>query len=219
LTLQIWTSRVNYDGPNRLDVTVKSGNGAFSPTWDMVMAVKKGIMTTDEFDHRYEKRMNQSMLSFPGLWLSLSLEEEVVLCCYCNPHEHCHRFVLARIMVERFRGTYLGEVWSLKKWVSRQRMEEVHGAMDLKNLTVRPIITHKQFAVFYKHLPIWHVGDRNEPKIDVYLGRDPVRGFYELHGLDSNGKFLTYGGWPDMAQTKDWLRDPYPFYSREVGVT
>lgn len=39
--LKIYTSQYRYSGKNRLDITVKSGNKIFTPTWNIVVNSKK----------------------------------------------------------------------------------------------------------------------------------------------------------------------------------
>ena len=43
--MQIHTSTIRYAGQDRLDVTVKSGDQTFAPTWEMVMGYKNGTIS------------------------------------------------------------------------------------------------------------------------------------------------------------------------------
>jgi len=43
-----------------LDTTVKSGDGAFAPTWKIVMGVKEGSMSQKEYTQQYYEMMDRS---------------------------------------------------------------------------------------------------------------------------------------------------------------
>ena len=43
-----------------LDITVKSGDKAFAPTWKMVMGSKQGKITDEEYTHQYTELMRKS---------------------------------------------------------------------------------------------------------------------------------------------------------------
>ena len=56
----IRTAQLNYDGPDKLNTTVKSGIKAFAPTWDMVMGHKQGKISDEEYTKLYYALMRES---------------------------------------------------------------------------------------------------------------------------------------------------------------
>ena len=51
--LKVYTAQYGYRGKDRLDITVKSGDRTFAPTWDMVMDYKSGKITQEEYTEMY----------------------------------------------------------------------------------------------------------------------------------------------------------------------
>lgn len=128
MTLHVQSARINYSGPDRLDVTRKSGtDGLFlAPSWailrpalDAMNAAKEewdfyaneGAWSCGEDARRrldgtwrsyitaYEREMAKSRVENRAQWDALLARERVVLCCYCTDPEHCHRALLrARIL-------------------------------------------------------------------------------------------------------------------------
>ena len=122
------TARMNYRGPDRLDITVKGEapvGRAFAPTWPMVIAAKKARKdgTEDaywpEYVAAYYERMRVSYRRWRGQWSTVLGMEQVTLVCFCpdSPEKRCHRFLLVKILetVCEARGIpfeYTGEVVS-----------------------------------------------------------------------------------------------------------
>jgi len=107
--LEVYTAQYSYNGPHRLDITVKSGNKAFAPTWEMVMKTKKGKMSIEEYTHRYTELMRKSYRENRSEWDKLLACEKVVLVCFCPPGAFCHRVLLAQ-MLEKLGAKYMGEI-------------------------------------------------------------------------------------------------------------
>ena len=96
------------DDENRLviDTTVKN-KSKLAPTWSMVSRVKGNIITWEEYTEEYMKLMRERYANYRWLFHSfLHVEEDVVLCCYCNGKENtnlslsyreCHRYLLVDI--------------------------------------------------------------------------------------------------------------------------
>lgn len=92
------------------DTTVKSGDRAFAPTWDMVMGHKEGRVSDDEYIRRYVDMMRRSYRENGGRWKALLGQQEAYLACYCRPGARfCHRYILAEIL-ERLGAQIVGEV-------------------------------------------------------------------------------------------------------------
>jgi len=106
--MKVWTGRVGYAGSDGLDVTVKSGNKAFAPTWDMVMGHKRGQMSDSEYVERYYTLMRRSYREQRQTWDWLLSQDEVTLLCYCAKGKFCHRTLLAEILV-KLGAQYMGE--------------------------------------------------------------------------------------------------------------
>lgn len=120
----IYTARVSYKGPGRYDCTRKSGS-PFAPSWELLngyLAKRKAGTLTDadwtEYSASYIGEMRKLWILQRHTWHGLSVfarNEGVVLVCYCTDSTHCHRTVLAELLVdagERFGAifTYKGEV-------------------------------------------------------------------------------------------------------------
>lgn len=82
-----------------LDTTIKSGDKAFSPTWDMVIKYKGKKMSEEEYIKQYISLMKTSFINHGERWGELLLQDEVILACYCPPGtDFCHRYLLAQIL-------------------------------------------------------------------------------------------------------------------------
>lgn len=80
-----------------LNTTVKSGNKAFAPSWEIVMDVKRGVISTDEYTRVYHAMMEQSLQTNAKEWERVLGIERVAVACYCQPGVFCHRHLLADI--------------------------------------------------------------------------------------------------------------------------
>lgn len=81
-----------------LDTTVKTGNKLFAPTWDIVMGIKEGKITEEEYTQRYYQLMRESYKQHKAEWLALFQHKVVILACYCADGAFCHRHLLANIL-------------------------------------------------------------------------------------------------------------------------
>lgn len=107
--LKVWTGRVGaHRGSDGLDITVKSGDKVFAPTWSMVMDYKACKITDAQYTDAYLAMMRQSYFECRGRWDELLAMDEVTLLCYCKAGLFCHRTLLAGILV-KLGATYLGE--------------------------------------------------------------------------------------------------------------
>lgn len=107
---KVWTGQIHrLKGKEYLDITVKSGDTVFAPTWKMVIALKKGRITEEEYRKKYEEKMRNSYREYTDRWEEVLYEEELVLACYCKPGTFCHRILLAGIL-SKCGAEYMGEV-------------------------------------------------------------------------------------------------------------
>ena len=108
--LKVYTAPIDYDGDKKkLDVTVKSGDETFAPTWRMVMKTKQGEMSWKEYREEYYEMMRESYRQNQKRWQELLSEEEIVLLCYCRSPEKCHRRLLTEMLGEA-GAEYEGEL-------------------------------------------------------------------------------------------------------------
>ena len=113
MPLQIYTARISYGGPDRLDVTRKGGS-IFGPSWDLLNAAKSGAISWERYVPLYHVEMRASWRQHEDDWLELLRRDRVVLCCYCTDPERCHRTILAGLLVKAgehvgLPAEYLGE--------------------------------------------------------------------------------------------------------------
>jgi uncharacterized protein YeaO (DUF488 family) len=107
--LKVYTSKISYKGENKLNVSIKSGNKIFAPSWEIVMSYKNGKITEEQYTLAYHNMMEISYKRNRTDWEDLLSKEEVVLCCYCSAGTFCHRLLLAKILV-KLGAKYQGEI-------------------------------------------------------------------------------------------------------------
>lgn len=91
-----------------LDITVKSGDPAFAPSWHLVNHVLSNQRSTESvsyYTHHYLEWLETSKLTYPDKWAALRNYDTVALGCYCKPGVFCHRHLLANHI-----RTYLGHL-------------------------------------------------------------------------------------------------------------
>jgi uncharacterized protein YeaO (DUF488 family) len=95
---RIWTAQYRYNGPDRLDITVKGKDPVgkfFAPTWDMVMKLKRGTMTERTYAALYQRLMRKSYDDNWLVWDNIISRLEVTFVCFCKDGAFCHRLLLA----------------------------------------------------------------------------------------------------------------------------
>jgi hypothetical protein len=146
--LQIHTARLTYGGDDRLDVTrqfaererrvgrVSPGEAFAPPRWLLNVAkgfsqrLPRGVVAPPDdevgaelwYFERYREAMRETYRTQRGQWDALLARETVTLVCFCESAEHCHRGVLAAILVA-CGATNLGE-WPADE--QRRRVASVH---------------------------------------------------------------------------------------------
>jgi len=95
------TGRIGID--KGIDITVKGNpNHVLAPTWDMVMAFKKGKITWEQYRERYLQLLSERYKTRRKEFIDLieqARKEDVVLLCYCKDERFCHR-TLAKEFLE-----------------------------------------------------------------------------------------------------------------------
>lgn len=82
---------------NGLDVTVKSGDKVFAPSWEIVMGYKNGSISAETYTEKYIQMMRLSYKKNRSRWEEVLKMDEICFCCYCAKNEFCHRHILADI--------------------------------------------------------------------------------------------------------------------------
>lgn len=104
-TLTIHTAQMSVDDPDTLDITVKSATewmGKFlRPSWQIVMAHKRGDITDDEYTPRYKQMLRDRYAAGSNTatihrWFHTT--DRVVLKCYCRDGAFCHRHIAAEVL-------------------------------------------------------------------------------------------------------------------------
>lgn len=82
-----------------IDTTVKTGERAFAPTWDLVLASKANEITPAQYTEQYLNMMRQSYHGNREVWDRLLLSSgDVAIACYCTPGAFCHRHILKDVL-------------------------------------------------------------------------------------------------------------------------
>jgi uncharacterized protein YeaO (DUF488 family) len=107
-TCRVGSARIDYQGEKHqtiLNTTVKSGSGlgkVFAPTWDMVMAFKRGDIDWQTYTMRYQALMRERYRQNPSAFLEALSCDELIVCCYCKDAHattrHCHRYLLVDML-------------------------------------------------------------------------------------------------------------------------
>jgi len=108
----IYTSRYNYRGADRMDITTRSVDpigSFFAPSQSIVIPYLSGQMTEQQYTRLYEHQLNELKIKHPEIWLAMIGLERATVVCFCDSANFCHRFVLARYLVE-MGSTYGGEI-------------------------------------------------------------------------------------------------------------
>lgn len=118
MTLIVYTSRVTYAGPDRLDITRKGADRygiLFAPSWRLLnpmLAVRRNdpnwFRLWPQYVEDYTAEMRTSYRDHRAEWDALLARPEVTLVCYCTDPGHCHRTLLAGIL-GKLGATVCGE--------------------------------------------------------------------------------------------------------------
>ena len=120
--LLFYTSRVDYDGEDRLDISRETGCRLgihFAPSWSILkpaLALRDAGRETEESWQQYAAAYRSEMRALYAqqrdVWQKLLARRRAVLCCYCNLAAHpgrCHRLLLAEYL-KKLGAVYLGEL-------------------------------------------------------------------------------------------------------------
>lgn len=133
--LQVWTARINTSDPDAYDITWKSGDRTFAPSWKILRPVldarKEGRVLSNiewhEYAGAYVEEMRGSLRAHPDAWAALLARPRAVLTCYCTNPKRCHRTLLG-LMLGRLGATFHGEVDELAR--ARAQFDEMASLDD-----------------------------------------------------------------------------------------
>lgn len=90
--------RAQRAGVTIIDTTVRGKHPLFAPTWDIVMAHKRGDISDQEYRDVYTPMMRQSWIDNRAAWEEFLRQEGwVAIMCYCPAGAFCHRLELVKI--------------------------------------------------------------------------------------------------------------------------
>lgn len=99
--MELWTIQLaqwrvaQAKGVPLIDTTVKTGRSFFKPSWEIVLDVKSGKITEEEYTQRYLELMRQSYREQPSEWIRVCRMETVAIGCMCPAGVFCHRHLLS----------------------------------------------------------------------------------------------------------------------------
>jgi uncharacterized protein YeaO (DUF488 family) len=99
--VKVFTSMIAYSEDDRMDITFATTDmlgKIFAPTREMVMGIKLNTITKEQYLVKYKALLEDSRKRYPNLWDMVLNFDKVVLCCYCNPNDWCHRRYLAQYL-------------------------------------------------------------------------------------------------------------------------
>jgi len=113
----IYTAHYSYSGPDRVDITVKGQDPnwkEFAPTWAMVMGIKNGTMTQQQYLDLYEPGLGRKSIigevSGPT-WHRLMQMRTVTFVCFDPEGEFCHRNILTNYIIRVMDGAVVYGGW------------------------------------------------------------------------------------------------------------
>lgn len=116
-TTKVWTARLSTRDPDAFNVTRKSGDPVFAPSWALLRTAlevrRTGRGSTDDewraYARAYLAEMDGSYKANRPAWDALLGLQRVVLTCYCVNPERCHRKLLG-LVLGRLGADFRGEL-------------------------------------------------------------------------------------------------------------
>ena len=101
MELHLYTAQIGkYNGLDAYDITVKTGDHTFAPSWAIVQAWKSGQIDWETYTQLYKNLMLKSYRDNPEKWHEILHKGLITLLCYCRAGEHCHRYLLADFLLK-----------------------------------------------------------------------------------------------------------------------
>lgn len=99
----VYTAQYRYSGPDRTDITVKGNDPdgrVFAPTWSMVMGVKQGKLSEEDYVKLYLDIL-QNIIPIDSIDWLLSVPTRTFV-CFCPQNAFCHRNILVNYLINIF---------------------------------------------------------------------------------------------------------------------
>ena len=93
---------------NKIGIMLLLVIAAAAYTWKMVMGVKNGAMSRDEYTDQYLRLMRSSYAAHADVWEAILTRERVTIVCFCRAGSFCHRYLLADYLA-KLGAVYCGE--------------------------------------------------------------------------------------------------------------
>jgi hypothetical protein len=93
-----------------MDTTVKSGTWVLAPTWEIVMGVKSGKITPEEYERQYWAMLEWRYFNFPEYFDWIISHEKIAFGCYCAAGQFCHRHLIIKFLSHITDLNYCGEL-------------------------------------------------------------------------------------------------------------
>lgn len=70
------------------------------PSWDLVMGIKNGTITEEEYLEEYIKKLEYTSKVYLEEWFTVLDRGEIAISCFCSCDTFCHRFILAEFIYD-----------------------------------------------------------------------------------------------------------------------
>ena len=99
--LEVYTADTTYEGDDRVDVSVNSGQFIFAPPKHLIFDYRFGKITGNQFQKAYIACLAKSYMNQRYTWDTLLRGNRIVLVCSCNAKgKACHRHVIIQFLKE-----------------------------------------------------------------------------------------------------------------------
>ena len=98
------------------DITIKSGDKKFAPTWELLMRYKEVKCPSHQYTAEYLELMRESYRQDPEYWVSFcKMEVSIAVSCYYPVGRFCHRYLFVEIIKKvckkhKIPFKYIGEL-------------------------------------------------------------------------------------------------------------
>lgn len=118
MSANVWTARLSYGGPDRLDITRAGADPVgvvFAPSWAILgpaLAARRAGRIEEAWPgyvEAYTREMRASFRVHRATWDEIVDRRRVVLVCACTDSTRCHRVLAARFL-DAHGAEYCGEL-------------------------------------------------------------------------------------------------------------
>ena len=106
----VYTADEAYEGDDRIDVSIQSGNFIFVPPTHLLFDYRFRNITEDQFQEAYFEFLKESYTYHQDNWDMLLRKKRIVLVCTCNSQgKDCHRYFIIKFL-RKMGAVYKGEL-------------------------------------------------------------------------------------------------------------